>query len=41
MGPIKLILFDLDDTLVHFDDYLLQRHLYDESPGWELTSAGH
>lgn len=21
MGPIKLVLFDLDDTLVHFDDY--------------------
>jgi len=21
MAPVKLILFDLDDTLVHFDDY--------------------
>jgi FMN phosphatase YigB (HAD superfamily) len=24
MEPVKLILFDLDDTLVHFDDYWSQ-----------------
>jgi len=24
MAPVKLILFDLDDTLVHFEDYWAQ-----------------